>query len=304
MNQNVQTTSNVTFDGGTFGKVNTGQGWNELYDMDQNVLTTSTPSFTSLTAKIGWTNLTGYPGACSAGDYISGIGDTITCGTPSSASWVTNATTKLNMMGYNIMGVSTLNTGQGAYELYAMNQDVESSDAVTFASLDTGQGANELYDMNQNVQTTSNVTFDRATVTGLKSGLVTPPSDEDHTYSGEAISAVAGQAVAIGDVCYLKSDGKFWKANATLEATSDSWLVLATATISENATGVFLIQGLYRDNTWDWTTIGTKLYVSITPGNPTSTAPSGSLEIVRIIGYAYTADVIMFNPDKIYIEMI
>jgi len=36
---------------------------------------------------------------------------------------------------------STVNTGQGAYELYAMNQDVESSDAVTFLNITLGNGA-------------------------------------------------------------------------------------------------------------------------------------------------------------------
>lgn len=55
---------------------------------------------------------------------------------------------------------TTVNTGQGANELYAMNQDVETTDAVTFATVNTGQGANELYDMDQNVTTTSDVIFD------------------------------------------------------------------------------------------------------------------------------------------------
>ena len=53
----------------------------------------------------------------------------------------------------------TLDTGQGANELYSMNQDVETTDAVTFATLDTGQGANELYSMNQDVETTDDVEF-------------------------------------------------------------------------------------------------------------------------------------------------
>jgi len=68
---------------------------------------------------------------------------------------------------------STLNTGQGAYELFAMNQDVESTDAVTFASLDTGQGAYELYDMDQDVDTGAAVTF--ASVSGDGSGLTNLP---------------------------------------------------------------------------------------------------------------------------------
>jgi hypothetical protein len=39
---------------------------------------------------------------------------------------------------------ATVDTGNGAYELFAMNQDVESTDAVTFATIDTGIQAMEL----------------------------------------------------------------------------------------------------------------------------------------------------------------
>ena len=59
---------------------------------------------------------------------------------------------------------TTIDTGQGATEVYAMNQDVETTDAVTFATVNTGQGANELYDMDQNVLTTSTPTFSTLTV--------------------------------------------------------------------------------------------------------------------------------------------
>ena len=59
----------------------------------------------------------------------------------------------------------TINTGNGAYELFAMNQDVESTDAVTFDTVDTGEGANELYGMDQNVKTTDNVSFDSVNAT-------------------------------------------------------------------------------------------------------------------------------------------
>lgn len=58
---------------------------------------------------------------------------------------------------------ATLNTGQGDNELYAMNQDVETTDAVTFATVNTGEGDNELFDMNQNVLTTSDVEFNIGT---------------------------------------------------------------------------------------------------------------------------------------------
>jgi len=59
---------------------------------------------------------------------------------------------------------TTVNTGQGDNELYAMNQNVRTSDSVTFAgvtasAVNTGVGDNELYAMNQNVRTTDSVTF-------------------------------------------------------------------------------------------------------------------------------------------------
>jgi hypothetical protein len=46
---------------------------------------------------------------------------------------------------------------------YNTGQHLTSSSAVTFATVDTGQGANELYDMNQNVLTTSSPQFSNMT---------------------------------------------------------------------------------------------------------------------------------------------
>jgi len=54
---------------------------------------------------------------------------------------------------------TTINTGQGATEVYLMDQNIRTTDGVSFATLNTGQGANELYAMNQNVRTTDNVSF-------------------------------------------------------------------------------------------------------------------------------------------------
>ena len=59
--------------------------------------------------------------------------------------------------------------------------------AVTFATVDTGQGANELYDMDQNVMTDSNVTFGNVTATG------TVTAEEFHTeFVSASIHYVSG----------------------------------------------------------------------------------------------------------------
>ena len=68
---------------------------------------------------------------------------------------------------------TTVDTGQGANELYDMNQNVLTTSAVTFTTVDTGQGANELYDMNQNVLTTSSPTFAGETISGGNGSLLT-----------------------------------------------------------------------------------------------------------------------------------
>ena len=61
---------------------------------------------------------------------------------------------------------NTINTGNGDNELYAMNQNVRTTDSVTFATVNTGQGNNECYAMNQNVRTTDSPTFAGLTVGG------------------------------------------------------------------------------------------------------------------------------------------
>jgi len=135
-----------------------------------------------------------------------------------------------------------------------------------------------------------------------KSIQLDPTPTSDHTWNGEIATMTAGESVVIGDVCYLKSDGKFWKVDADAEATTKGFLVMATTSISADATGIFLLNGFIRDDTWTWT-IGAELFCSTTPGNPTETQPSATGDIVRLVGYAYSADIIYFNPDKTYIEV-
>lgn len=95
---------------------------------------------------------------------------------------------------------TTINTGQGDYELYAMDQDVRTTDDVTFASatvtnlltagtVDTGQGATEVYLMNQNIQTTDDVTFATVTATVLLDTLGTPTYQSVQDWSDGTQSA-------------------------------------------------------------------------------------------------------------------
>jgi hypothetical protein len=124
----------------------------------------------------------------------------------------------------------------------------------------------------------------------------------DETWNGDVITATAGENVSFGDICYLKSDGKFWLADANAENTTKGMIVMSTASISADASGVFLLRGLIRDDSWDWT-VGADLWVPETPGNATETQPSDVGDFIRFIGWAKGADYIWFDPVKTLIGL-
>jgi len=125
--------------------------------------------------------------------------------------------------------------------------------------------------------------------------------DSDTTAEGIKTTFTAGENLSFGDVCYVKSDGKLWKADADAESTSFT-IALALATISADASGSFLLIGLARDDSWNWT-VGSPIYLSTTAGDITQTAPSGSGDIVQILGIATHADRIYFNPSLSQVEI-
>jgi hypothetical protein len=162
-------------------------------------------------------------------------------------------------------------------------------------------GANPILTLGNASSTTNISVLNSLDLLGTGINLPTPA---DHGYAGITITATAGEAVAMADVCYLKSDGKFWLADADAESTAKGMIALATAAIAENASGKFLLYGRFRDDTWAWGTVGEELYIGTTPGNPSQTKPSGTADIVRIVAHAIDADNIMFHPDQTYIEIV
>jgi len=123
----------------------------------------------------------------------------------------------------------------------------------------------------------------------------------DHTWSGITATMTAGEALAIGNAVYTKSDGKMGKANASAVSTMPN-VALATGTISQDAAGEFLLSGFMRDDTWAWTP-GGFLYVGTTAGELTQTRPSGSGHQVQVVGVAITADIVLFNPSYELVEI-
>ena len=126
--------------------------------------------------------------------------------------------------------------------------------------------------------------------------------------SGSGIKATfqndnAGNMVA-GDVGYIASDGHVEFADASAVGTMPG-LVMALETIATTASGEFLVYGVMRQDTWNWTP-GANIYVTVTGTSTntlTETQPAVAGNQVQIVGIALTADTILFNPSPVIVEI-
>jgi len=112
----------------------------------------------------------------------------------------------------------------------------------------------------------------------------------------------AGENLVENDLVYLKSDGKYWKADNETVATCITELRLVTdATITANATGESLTIGL-KDG-FTGLTAGSVYYVGASGAICLYSAiPDTEGIIVRSVGTAKSTTELEFNPDETYIE--
>lgn len=131
-------------------------------------------------------------------------------------------------------------------------------------------------------------------------GLQFNPAVADHGYSGLTAPFTAGENLGLGNTCYLKSDGKLWKAKADDDATLPV-IAMAVDSILADATGLFLLKGFLRDDSWAALTIGGVdglLYADpATAGWATQTVPVTPGQYKQLLGYAYAEKVLYFDPD-------
>lgn len=147
-----------------------------------------------------------------------------------------------------------------------------------------------------NVLTSNGTDWTSSAPTGSLSFTLAPTAD---TVSGITMVITAHADVVLGDVCYINADGEAQIIDADAIATMNG-VCMATATISANATGVFLMIGIAHCHTLNPTwTIGGKVYGTVT-GTSTNTmsqtAPTGTDDVVQILGVAVAADTIYFKP--------
>ena len=130
----------------------------------------------------------------------------------------------------------------------------------------------------------------------------------DTTWSGLTANFTAGEALVAGEVVYLKaSDSKMWKAVATATGTMPV-RAMATAAISADASGVFLLNGFLRHDanfpTW---TVGATTFApeaeTSSQNVPEQAAPDTDGDFVQSLGFATDGNTLYFDPSGTVIEV-
>ena len=138
--------------------------------------------------------------------------------------------------------------------------------------------------------------------TNGKNVLFAKTGNTDHSSNGDIVKIGTGSTTQ-GELCYYTSSGTWVAADADATGTAGG-VLLAIALGTDPDVDGMLLRGMYTLD-HDPGTVGDELYVSTTAGDITSTAPSGTGDVVRVIGYCLdsTNGQIWFNPSNDFIVL-
>lgn len=187
-------------------------------------------------------------------------------------------------------GILTMGTG----ELRITNAGTNTASVVTVGGTQT-----------LTAKTLTSPTINTATLGGTsifaEGGAIAydAASSADGVYTGFVRAGTAGTTLAFGDLVYLAAADSRWElADADAATTSDRFLgmcVLAAANDGDPTT--ILLTGFIRaDAAFPAMTIGSAMYVGETAGDIQVAIPTGADNVIRRVGYAWTADELYFNP--------
>lgn len=123
----------------------------------------------------------------------------------------------------------------------------------------------------------------------------------DHSAQGPQTSAhYAGESITAMELVYLGANGKWYRADADAASSCGGLLAIALESKSADQYIRVALPGSYvRDDSWSWTA-GNTLYASTDIGVLTATQPSGTDDVIRVVGWAISGTVIFFHPSPDY----
>jgi hypothetical protein len=127
------------------------------------------------------------------------------------------------------------------------------------------------------------------------------PSINNLEFSGSSFSGTVDQAFNWGTLVHKKSD-QVWYASSASDSTAEDAISTAIYVGDSTSEHKFITLGFIRDDSWNWIP-GCLLYMSATSGEITAAKPSISGEIVQVVGWAFSPNIIYFNPNMTLIEV-
>ena len=134
-----------------------------------------------------------------------------------------------------------------------------------------------------------------------------PAGSADGKYTGITITGTGGTTIAVGDLIYLAvADSRWELCDADAVATAGGVLIgMAVTTSTDGGALTILLQGQIRaDSIFPALTIGAAVYLGETAGDIQVAVPTGTDGVIRVVGFALTADEIYFNPSQDHITIV
>lgn len=129
----------------------------------------------------------------------------------------------------------------------------------------------------------------------------------DEKWSGITMAGTAGATLAVGDVCYLASSGKWLLNDGILDGTDTGFskqLGICVLAGGDTEPTEMLTYGKIRSAAFPAFTVGSPVYLDDTAGDLVVAQPSTTNFAIRIVGFAITAEDLLFNPSNDYIVHI
>lgn len=147
---------------------------------------------------------------------------------------------------------------------------------------------------------TGNITFGENTSLDFDAAL-----SADGKYCGLCRTGTAGATLAFGDLVYLAAADSRWELTDADAASTSGDVLIAMCVLAAAADGdptKLLMVGFIRaDAAFPTMTISAPMYVSTTAGDIQTSQPTGTDDVIRKVGHAWTADELFFNPSNDYI---
>ena len=273
------------------------------YGTDGQVLTSTgagtAPAWEdALTGDITAVSLTGDSGGAlsvasgAAGFTLTGGTGLTTAGSGTTVTLrVDAAQTQITSVG--ALGTGSISSGFGNIDNGSSTLDTGAITATTIAPTDDITLA---ADKSLNLPQGANVKF---------TDPITQDSIDDHDAQGIIMTFTAGMTVTPFSPVYLHTDDEVHECDADAIATMPCIGVsVNTSNVADGAAIEVMLLGLIRDESFtDFGTNGAPVYVSTTVGEMTNTAPSGSSDVVQVVGHSIGEKLLFVQPSLTTVEI-